>query len=117
MGEGQHAEQPRWLVAIAYVLHKTPYVFPMIGGRKVEHLKQNVEALDISLSAEQIQRIDDANPIDLGFPYTVIVRTPTQLPDMSSVAELLYRDRVRKRRTLDRACHCILTTASPRGRR
>ncbi|PBK99004.1 hypothetical protein ARMGADRAFT_1124135 [Armillaria gallica] len=25
---------------------KTPYVFPIIGGRKVEHLKANIEALD-----------------------------------------------------------------------
>ena len=64
-----------WLVAIAHLLHKTPYVFPIIGGRKVEHLKQNVQALDISLSPEQIQRIDNAKPLDFGFPYAVIVRT------------------------------------------
>jgi aryl-alcohol dehydrogenase-like predicted oxidoreductase len=63
------------LVAIAYLLHKTPYVFP-VGGRKVEHLKQNIQALDISLSPEQVHRIDDAKPFDLGFPHNVIVRTP-----------------------------------------
>ena len=49
---------------------------PIIGGRKVEHLKQNVQALDISLSAEQIQRIDNAKPFDFGFPLNFIVRTP-----------------------------------------
>jgi aryl-alcohol dehydrogenase-like predicted oxidoreductase len=65
-----------WLVAIAYLLHKTPYVFPIVGGRKVEHLKQNIQALDISLSPEQIHRIDDAKPFDLGFPHTAVVRTP-----------------------------------------
>jgi diketogulonate reductase-like aldo/keto reductase len=64
-----------WLVAIAHLLHKTPYVFPIVGGRKVEHLKQNVQALDISLSPEQIQRIDNAKPLDLGFPHSIIVRT------------------------------------------
>lgn len=47
----------------------------MVGGRKVEHLKQNIQALDISLSPEQIHRIDDAKPLDFGFPYSVIVRT------------------------------------------
>ena len=47
----------------------------MVGGRKVEHLKQNIQALDISLSPEQIRRIDDAKPLDFGFPYSVIVRT------------------------------------------
>ena len=28
-------------VAIAYVMQKAPFVFPIIGGRKVEHLHQN----------------------------------------------------------------------------
>jgi len=63
-------------VAIAYLLQKTPYVFPLVGGRKVEHLKQNVKALEISLSPEQIQRIEGANPIELGFPYTFIGHGP-----------------------------------------
>jgi aryl-alcohol dehydrogenase-like predicted oxidoreductase len=51
-------------------------VFPIIGGRKIEHLKQNIQALDISLSPEQIHRIDNAKPFDVGFPYTLIVRPP-----------------------------------------
>ena len=50
-------------------------MFPIVGGRKVEHLKQNIQALDISLSPEQIQRIDSAKPLDFGFPYIIIVRT------------------------------------------
>ncbi|OCB85917.1 arylalcohol dehydrogenase [Sanghuangporus baumii] len=36
-------------VAIAYVMQKTPYTFPIIGGRKVEHLMANIDALKISL--------------------------------------------------------------------
>ena len=76
MAECEGAELlPVWLVAIAYVLHKTPYVFPIVGGRKVEHLKQNIQALDISLSPEQIRRIDGAKPFDVGFPNNIIVRT------------------------------------------
>ena len=63
------------LVAIAYLLHKTPYVFPIVGGRKVEHLKENIRALDITLSPEQIRHIDSAKPLDLGFPHNITVRT------------------------------------------
>ncbi|PBK88002.1 Aldo/keto reductase [Armillaria gallica] len=59
-------------VAIAYVMHKTPNVFPIIGGRKVEHLKSNIEALDISLSKEQLEYLDGAVPFDPGFPTTMI---------------------------------------------
>ncbi|KAK0449062.1 NADP-dependent oxidoreductase domain-containing protein [Desarmillaria tabescens] len=59
-------------VAIAYVMQKAPYVFPIIGGRKVEHLKANMKALDISLSKEQIEYLDDIVPFDPGFPTTAI---------------------------------------------
>ncbi|KAK0213815.1 NADP-dependent oxidoreductase domain-containing protein [Armillaria fumosa] len=59
-------------VAIAYVMHKTPYVFPIIGGRKVEHLEANLKALDISLSKEQIEYLESALPFDPGFPTTMI---------------------------------------------
>ncbi|KAK0492002.1 NADP-dependent oxidoreductase domain-containing protein [Armillaria luteobubalina] len=59
-------------VAIAYVMHKTPYVFPIIGGRKVEHLEANLKALDISLSQEQIEYLESTMPFDPGFPTTMI---------------------------------------------
>lgn len=60
-------------VAIAYVMQKTPYVFPIIGGRKIEHLMANIEALKISLSHEQIQYIESVLPFDPGFPTWMVV--------------------------------------------
>lgn len=62
------------IVAIAYVSQKVPYVFPIIGGRKVEHLLANIEALDITLSPEQITYLESIVPFELGFPYWIIVR-------------------------------------------
>lgn len=59
-------------VAIAYVMQKVPYVFPIVGGRKVEHLHANIEALDVVLTPEHIKKIEDAVPFDLGFPSTFI---------------------------------------------
>ncbi|TDL16831.1 Aldo/keto reductase [Rickenella mellea] len=55
-------------VAIAYLLQKTPYVFPIIGGRKVEHMLANIEALTITLTPEQIKFIEGVLPFDPGFP-------------------------------------------------
>ena len=55
-------------VALAYVMHKAPYVFPVIGGRKVEHLKGNIEALRVELTEEEIKEIEEAVPFDPGFP-------------------------------------------------
>ncbi|KAJ7250425.1 NADP-dependent oxidoreductase domain-containing protein [Mycena rebaudengoi] len=59
-------------VAIAYVMQKVPYVFPIIGGRKVEHLLANVEALEIALSTEQIAFLESILPFDPGFPNFMI---------------------------------------------
>ncbi|KAJ7617195.1 Aldo/keto reductase [Roridomyces roridus] len=59
-------------VAIAYVMQKVPYCFPIVGGRKVEHLLQNIEALDICLSQEQIEYLESIIPFDIGFPVSFI---------------------------------------------
>ncbi|KAI5868395.1 norsolorinic acid reductase [Durotheca rogersii] len=59
-------------VAQAYVMHKAPYVFPIVGGRTKEHLKANIEALSLSLSEEDIKEIEGAAPFDLGFPNSFL---------------------------------------------
>lgn len=59
-------------VAIAYVMQKAQFVFPVLGGRKPEHLVSNIEALDIVLSDEQMTFLDNAKPLDLGFPNYMI---------------------------------------------
>ncbi|KAI0752197.1 Aldo/keto reductase [Fomes fomentarius] len=56
-------------VAIAYVMQKTPYVFPIVGGRKIEHLYKNIQALDVALSDEHIKKIERAMPFVKGSPY------------------------------------------------
>ncbi|RPD61728.1 Aldo/keto reductase [Lentinus tigrinus ALCF2SS1-7] len=56
-------------VAIAYVMQKTTHVFPLIGGRKVEQLEANIEALNVSLSEEQVKFLESALSFDPGFPH------------------------------------------------
>ncbi|KAL5621091.1 hypothetical protein FOBRF1_004337 [Fusarium oxysporum] len=57
-------------LALAYVMKKYPYTFPVIGGRKIEHLKGNIEALKLDLAKEDIKEIEAAIPFDPGFPHT-----------------------------------------------
>ena len=59
-------------IALAYVMHKSPYVFPIVGGRKIEHLKANIEALGVELSDEEIDEIEAAAPFQVGFPLSMI---------------------------------------------
>jgi hypothetical protein len=54
-------------------MQKTPYVFPIVGGQKVEHLLANVEALEITLSNDQIKYLESVVPFEPGFPYWMIV--------------------------------------------
>ncbi|KAF9237344.1 NADP-dependent oxidoreductase domain-containing protein [Melanogaster broomeanus] len=59
-------------VAIAYVMQKAPYVFPIVGGRKVEQLEANLEALEIVLTPEHIKYLENIVPFDPGFPTNMI---------------------------------------------
>ena len=59
-------------IAMAYVMQKAPYVFPLVGGRKVEHIKGNINALNVDLTEDDIAKIDAAYRFDPGFPHTFL---------------------------------------------
>ena len=56
-------------------MQKTPFVFPIIGGRKVEHLHANLEALELALSPEQIKKLDSIVPFEKGYPFNFVSRS------------------------------------------
>jgi hypothetical protein len=59
-------------VALAYVMSKTPNVFPLVGGRKVEHLQSNIKSLEIKLSQKQIEELEAATSFEPGFPNNFV---------------------------------------------
>jgi hypothetical protein len=59
-------------VALAYVMTKTPYVFPIIGGRKIDHLKGNIDGLRLALTEEDMDEIEGAAQFDIGFPQAFL---------------------------------------------
>lgn len=63
-------------VAIAYVMQKAPNVFPLVGGRKKEHLDDNIKALSIRLTDKQIEELEKAKPFDIGFPMNFVGEDP-----------------------------------------
>lgn len=56
-------------IALAYVMQKVPYVFPIVGGRRSDHLQDNIDALKIVLTEQDMKDLEDPSPIDLGFPF------------------------------------------------
>lgn len=63
-------------IALAYVMAKAPFVFPIVGGRKVEHLMDNVQALKIKLSEKQIEYLESVVPFQPGFPQSFVGDDP-----------------------------------------
>ncbi len=51
-------------VIIAWLLQDDPPVLPVIAGSRLEQLRENIDALQISLSADQVRRLNTAgNPV------------------------------------------------------
>ncbi|KIW72659.1 hypothetical protein PV04_00837 [Phialophora macrospora] len=73
---GEHGIESLSTIAVAYVLQKTPRVFPIVGGRKVEHLHDNIKALSIKLTDEQIQYLESQTEFDVGFPGNFVGESP-----------------------------------------
>ena len=63
-------------------------MFPIIGGRKVEQLRETNATLDIFLTSRQIKRVEDSTPFDPGFPHGMIVCVC--LVDMTSLRGNCY---------------------------
>ena len=45
-------------ISLAWMICKKPYIIPIPGSRKPERLKENLEAGNVMLSAEEIAAID-----------------------------------------------------------
>ncbi|KAJ3504921.1 hypothetical protein NLJ89_g7685 [Agrocybe chaxingu] len=50
----------------------TTYVFPIIGGRKVERLLANIQALSICFTEEQVKYLESIVEFDFGFPHSMM---------------------------------------------
>jgi aryl-alcohol dehydrogenase-like predicted oxidoreductase len=55
-------------VALQWTMHQGFSCIPIVGATNVDQLKENLKTIDVKLSAEQLQKLDEASKIDLGFP-------------------------------------------------
>lgn len=59
-------------VALAWTLRNPGVTAPVVGARTVGQLQENLGALEVDLTAEQVARLDDVSAIDLGFPHAML---------------------------------------------
>jgi aryl-alcohol dehydrogenase-like predicted oxidoreductase len=63
-------------VAVSWVRQQHGVIVPLIGARNVRQLKDNLGALEVTLSAEQLARLDDTSGIEMGFPHDFLDSDP-----------------------------------------
>jgi aryl-alcohol dehydrogenase-like predicted oxidoreductase len=56
-------------IALAWLLHRPEPIIPIIGTRKIPQLHDNLAALEVKLSSDQLRVLDEASAISLGFPH------------------------------------------------
>jgi aryl-alcohol dehydrogenase-like predicted oxidoreductase len=61
-------------VALAAIrqLSKWGDIIPIIAGRNAAQVKDNIGCIDVTLSEDQLKRLDDATAVDLGFPHNML---------------------------------------------
>jgi aryl-alcohol dehydrogenase-like predicted oxidoreductase len=59
-------------IAINWVRQRPYHMIPIIGARSEKQLKENLGCLDFELTREQIECLNQASPIDLGFPHSFL---------------------------------------------
>jgi aryl-alcohol dehydrogenase-like predicted oxidoreductase len=59
-------------VALRWLYEQGKNVFPIVGARKVEQLQDALQFLELNLSPEHKQRLDQVSKIEKGFPYDFI---------------------------------------------
>ncbi|MCM3885273.1 aldo/keto reductase [Frankia sp. R82] len=62
-------------VAIAWTTHRSATIRPILGVRRVDQLRDNLGALDVTLPPELVSRLDDATGFSPGFPTEFIDQT------------------------------------------
>lgn len=62
-------------VAIAWTMHRSRSVHPILGAKRLEQLTDNLGAADVDLPAEAVIRLEDATGFEVGFPTDFIAQT------------------------------------------
>ncbi len=61
-------------VSLAWLIHKPVVSAVIFGARTVDQVTDNAAAAELSLSPEQMTRLDEASAFDVGYPYDFMSR-------------------------------------------
>jgi aryl-alcohol dehydrogenase-like predicted oxidoreductase len=61
-------------VALAWLRYRAVPIIPILGARKLTQLHDNIASLELQLSRDQIEALDEASYIEPGFPYSMYAK-------------------------------------------
>lgn len=65
-------------VAVAWTMLNPAVTSPIIGARTLAQFEDNLGALDIEFTDDQLARLDQVSAIELGFPHDFLARPMTR---------------------------------------
>ncbi|UCD43089.1 MAG: aldo/keto reductase, partial [Chloroflexota bacterium] len=57
---GEQKEATPTQIALAWLLAQKPWIVPIPGSRKLQHLDENIKSLSVELTSNDLQKIDSA---------------------------------------------------------
>jgi aryl-alcohol dehydrogenase-like predicted oxidoreductase len=66
--------RPLSQVALAWVSAQPSITSSILGASKIEQLHDNLSSLDIRLTPERLQALDESSANDPGFPYSIFTK-------------------------------------------
>lgn len=60
-------------VALRWLLQRSTPVIPIIGGRKLSQIEDNLHCTEFTIQDESLKKLDEASHIELGFPHDFLI--------------------------------------------
>jgi len=77
-------------VALAWIKQKNPRIIPIVGARKAEQISDSIGCLSVSISNEQMEKLNEASKIELGFPHEFLNRPTLKEVAFGGTYDKLY---------------------------
>lgn len=61
-------------VSLAWLLQKPEVTSVIFGARTLTQLEENLQSVELTLTAEEMKSLDDASAFDFGYPYDFLAR-------------------------------------------
>jgi aryl-alcohol dehydrogenase-like predicted oxidoreductase len=70
---GRELGRPAPQIALAWVLRNHAVSAPITGARTLKQLAENLDALNVELTDQQLNRLNSASSIELGYPHDYLL--------------------------------------------